>query len=267
MSLSNLFSLTGILFCAATSFAAEPEELFKSLDKDKDGVITEDEVSTLSKRHFDRLLRLGDRDFDGKLTLDEFKFGSAEPQQAPAPGGQFAGRGPGRNMAQNFDPSRIFQFLDRNRDDRLEYSELPEQAQRRMKPLFDRIGKDVITKEEFTRISSFRPGNPNQGSENQKSMDMKKSEPTATGKSDSKRKDDSKTGPTPANGDRRPVFSMIVRRYDRNNDGSLSKSEAPDRMKRNFDRIDSNSDGKITTREFEQMISRMQSGNRKPKQK
>lgn len=47
---------------------------------------------------------------------------------------------------------------------------------------------------------------------------------------------------------------------DSNDDGKLSRAEAPERMKQGFDRIDSNSDGFVDKAEFEQMIRRMSEG-------
>ena len=51
---------------------------------------------------------------------------------------------------------------------------------------------------------------------------------------------------------------------DANKDGKLSKEEAPDRMKENFDRIDANSDGFLDETELKQMAERMREafGNR-----
>jgi Ca2+-binding EF-hand superfamily protein len=43
---------------------------------------------------------------------------------------------------------------------------------------------------------------------------------------------------------------------DRDKDGAISKDEAPDRLKQNFDRIDSNNDGKVTLDELRKLFDR-----------
>ena len=55
--------------------------------------------------------------------------------------------------------------------------------------------------------------------------------------------------------------SEIIKRVDRDGDGSVSRNEAPERMKQNFDRIDSNGDGKISLKEFETVLSALRRGD------
>lgn len=50
------------------------------------------------------------------------------------------------------------------------------------------------------------------------------------------------------------------KQLDKNGDGSVTKDEAPDRMKENFDNIDSNKDGKITQEEARAAMERRQGG-------
>ena len=54
---------------------------------------------------------------------------------------------------------------------------------------------------------------------------------------------------------------------DSDDDGKLSRSESPERMKQNFDRIDTNGDGFVDKEEFEAVIRRMREGggNRPPR--
>ena len=47
---------------------------------------------------------------------------------------------------------------------------------------------------------------------------------------------------------------------DKNGDGKISKEEAPDRMKDNFDRIDANGDGQLEESEIKAMVEKMREG-------
>ena len=58
-------------------------------------------------------------------------------------------------------------------------------------------------------------------------------------------------------------FAERLRAADANKDGKISKDEAPDRLKDNFDRFDANSDGFIDEAEMRQ-IGRRQNGGRRP---
>ena len=125
-----------------------PEALFGDLDKNGDGKLTADEVPESRKRFFDRLLRVADSDKDGALTRAEFTKGLSPDElqvTAPASPGGMRG-GPGQ-----FDPNQIFQRFDRNRDGKLEIGEIPEQAWERFGPLFDRLQKKELTRDEFVR--------------------------------------------------------------------------------------------------------------------
>ena len=43
---------------------------------------------------------------------------------------------------------------------------------------------------------------------------------------------------------------------DRNKDNAIDRDEAPERLRDNFDRIDANSDGRITLNELRKMLER-----------
>ncbi|MGE3804390.1 MAG: EF-hand domain-containing protein [Gemmataceae bacterium] len=49
----------------------------------------------------------------------------------------------------------------------------------------------------------------------------------------------------------------FIKRFDKNNDGKIDKSEAPERMAQFFDRIDANKDGKLDEKEVDQMLQRL----------
>ena len=133
-----------------------PAQLFKELDKNGDGKLTSDEVPEDRRSFFDHLLRTGDKDKDGALTLAEFVEASKPSERRPAGAGE--GPGPGDERP---DPERMFRRFDRNADGKLTLEELPEPMRERLKPAFERLGKTEITREEFARISDrIRGGGP-----------------------------------------------------------------------------------------------------------
>ncbi|MEW4529028.1 EF-hand domain-containing protein [Maioricimonas sp. JC845] len=183
---------------AAPLLADEPaESLFSQLDSNEDGRLTADEVSEEQKRFFDRLLRVGDGNEDGVLTLDEFEAATSEtdrPVTSPQSGGRRGG----------LDPETLFRQLDRDGDRKLTLSELPERAQERMRPLFERLDKDELTYEEFS--GAMRP-----------------------------------QGGRPGGGDNPAGRMQFLKRLDRNGDGKISIDEIPEqaqgRLQPLFDRL------------------------------
>jgi Ca2+-binding EF-hand superfamily protein len=136
-----------------------PADLFQKLDTNQDGFLTADEVDSAKKSQFERVLRHGDQNNDGKLTSSEFSRGLEEPKSEMPP---LMANQPGNRMDMN--PGVMFQTMDRNNDGKLTKEELPEQAQERFGRLFTRLGKKEITRAEFeTFVTSMRQngGNPN----------------------------------------------------------------------------------------------------------
>jgi Ca2+-binding EF-hand superfamily protein len=135
-----------------------PQGLFAELDKNGDGKLTADEIPESQRRFFNRLLRVADSDKDGALTSAEFAQGvRPDDLQVSAPGNLGGMRGgPGQ-----FDPNQIFQRFDRNRDGKLELDEIPDQARARFQPLFDRLQKKELTRDEFVQgIERLHGGGP-----------------------------------------------------------------------------------------------------------
>ncbi len=54
---------------------------------------------------------------------------------------------------------------------------------------------------------------------------------------------------------------------DKDSDGKLSKEEAPERMRENFERMDTNGDGFIDSKEFDAILQRIRSSQQRPGQR
>jgi Ca2+-binding EF-hand superfamily protein len=120
---------------------ADAGALFKRLDKNRDGQVASDEVPEEQQRLFHRLVRLGDKNGDGKLTAEEFEKAS-KPEESPnVPLNQDGDR--------RADGRQRFEMLDRNKDGKVTLDEVPEPLRDRLKPLFDRSGKKELSIEDF----------------------------------------------------------------------------------------------------------------------
>ena len=82
--------------------------------------------------------------------------------------------------------------------------------------------------------------------------------PAPRGEGDRPRPDAEGRGPRPEGGPAGARFNSdeMWKQLDKNGDGSISKEEAPERMKENFDRIDANKDGKIDREEARTAMER-----------
>ncbi|MEZ5945097.1 MAG: hypothetical protein R3C18_27230 [Planctomycetaceae bacterium] len=186
---------------AAWAQEGGPADLFSKLDTNKDGKLEASEISEEQTRFFERMVRVGDKNEDGVLTLDEFQSASTDqtaPSAQPGPGRGPGGRGPGGRGPGGppFGPEQIMERFDKNKDGKLTRDELPEDARERMGRMFDAAGKDELTAEDIGK--QFRAG-----------MERGREE--------------------------------FVKRMDRNNDGKLSRDEIPEpmraRMGRMFDEL------------------------------
>ncbi len=131
---------------------ADAGALFQRLDKNGDGKLTAGEIPQDQIRFFERLVRRGDKNADGELTREEFEQANKpdERPNVPLGGGGAGERGPG-------DARQRFEMLDRNKDGKVTLDEVPEQFRDRIKPIFDRAGKQELTFEEFSRLTGGGP--------------------------------------------------------------------------------------------------------------
>jgi Ca2+-binding EF-hand superfamily protein len=132
---------------------ADPE-LFNRLDRDRDGLLSQEEVAPDQVSWFERLVRRGDRNGDGKLNREEFdnalREGSAP--RAPLGGGGFPGRpgGPGGGLRE------LLQRADTNGDGKLSKEEAPPLV----RDQFDRLDRD---RDGFLTMQEVLEGGPGRG--------------------------------------------------------------------------------------------------------
>lgn len=203
--------------------AVDPDQLFKELDKNSDGQLSSDEVSEDRKRFFERLVRIGDKNSDGKLSSEEFQHATkADDRPVEAPRGE-GGLGARPN------PEDVFKRLDKDGDGKLTKSELPEPAKAYLGGIFDRLGKDEITKEEFLRAGRFAAGRPG------------------------------------AAGGGNP--EEFFKRMDTNGDGKVTLDEVPERGRQMVERLLStlgrDKDSSISKDEFLEAAAKVQAGARR----
>ncbi len=210
-----------------------PENLFAQLDKDGNGQLSRAEVPEGQIRFFERLLRVGDRNEDGQLSREEFH---AAMNQPPGEGGE---RGPAREGSagdrprrpggerEGFDPGQMFSRLDRNGDGQLSRDELPEPLRDRLAPLFERLGKETLSREDVLRARELFGGGPPPGG--------------------------------------RPGREMLerLREMDRNGDGRVTLDEAPEearpRIREMLERFGQDA---IDLKRMAEMIERQEAGDR-----
>jgi len=161
-----------ILFCLAISQADEPssstDKFFKSLDRNQDGLLTRDELGEKKKSLFDRLVTLGDKNQDDRLSWEEFQNG-LNPASEDSPEIQPRGLARRGERLGFPGPSQMFKRLDRNGDGALTKQEMPEPLRERFTPVFEKLNKDSLNVAEFqTAITSLmdrsgpRAGLPNE---------------------------------------------------------------------------------------------------------
>lgn len=206
-TLTRFAASIAICGLSGIGMAQESDDIFQNLDKNGDGILVGDEIPEAQQRFFERLVRAGDKNEDGKLSKAEYQATLKEDERpAGAPDGNRPdGPGRGRGM---FEPGAMFDRMDANKDGKLERSELPEFAAQRMGRIFDELKKDAIDKEEYAKAmqsmmqAGGRPGG-------------------------------------------RSGISEFFEQLDKNKDGKLSKDELPPQMQERlaslFDRLGTDS--------------------------
>lgn len=227
-SFTNL--MIAALLLSNVSYAQEEAELFGQLDKNKDGIIAANEVGVDKKRFFDRLIRVGDKNDDGKLSQAEFQATTTDtppPTETPR-----VTDSPNRNRrgTNGASPEELFEKFDKNKDGKLTRLESPEGLGR----LFDALRKDSVTIDDLKKARQRRDSTKGKTPNTKKSGTNDRANPE--------------------------VANSMFKRLDKNADGKLTLKEVPERMqptiKRALESLKKGADDSLTLTEFAEAASR-----------
>jgi Ca2+-binding EF-hand superfamily protein len=220
--------LTAAVVCSAPGLAiaddagSQPdrEALFKKLDANGDGQVTESEVPEDQQRLFKRLLTNGDKDSNGQLSLAEFLEATKQDRPARAPEGQ---GGAGQRS-----PEEVFQRADANGDGKVNPDEVPEEHRDRLRQMVARADED---KDGSLTLVEFKNGWILMMTGGQAGAGSQPSRP------------EGRAG-TQAGGYVAPLFAAI----DTNGDGKLSSDEIA-AASESLKKLDKDGDGIVTREE------------------
>lgn len=216
---------------AATAFAQEmsAKDLFAQLDKNQDGKLEAAEIPDGQFRFFERILRLGDRNQDGSLTVDELAIALEDRTAAEeSPSKPQSEKTPSAAPERAPSLDQLLQKFDRNNDGRISRDELPEGMRDRLEPLFERLNTDAISLEQLrSSIPRERPARED---------DSPRVEGDWMGRG--------QHSEPPV---QRPF--KLMRLLDQDHNGTLSRSEW-EAASKVFGELDANQDGELTPGEL-----------------
>lgn len=195
-----------------TLLAAQEENLFDRLDTNKDGQVAADEVDEERRRLFERLVRVADKNSDGKLSREEFAEGvKAKPAEASTT--------PGNAPANLPNPRDVLARFDKNNDGKLDKEEAPE----RLKENFDRVdaNKDgAINPDELRQAFQMMARQAGAGPSGRPSPEMLERMFTQADKNN-----DGKLSRDEIPAERREMLGRLLERLDNDGDGAVTKEQ------------------------------------------
>jgi len=233
-----------LVLAAAAAFSADDpqqpnpdkkaDELFGQLDKNSDGTLTAEEVGEDQAKFFDRLVRRGDADENGQLNKEEFLKGLKDDGPPEKDG---KGRSRGDRPAAP-DPEQVFKRLDKNSDGKLTLDELEGPGRERMAAMFEKLGTEEVTKDEFVKFAAERR-NRFAGADGEEGKGAEAGEPPKDG------------GPRRGRGmqGRGPRVPKLMEILDGDKDGKLTKEELAKAVEM-FDKLDTNKVGSLDAPEL-----------------
>ena len=218
------------------------EENFARLDTNKDGKLTLDEAPERGKRIVQTILQRVGKGADDAISKEEFVKaalqGGGRPNDRPTSEPQRPS-----DRAPNTSLPLFVKALDNNKDGMLSKAELARASEVFSDLDFNGDGRLDVLELMGANAGSNRP----QGRPNSQRAGGRPQRPGGAAQPNG--------SPQPGRG-RVPQFAQILQRFDKNNDGKVSREEAPDKMKSNFEQIDTNKDKLIDATEFSQLFER-----------
>lgn len=217
---------SGVARGAEVPPAVDAKALFVQLDANGDGTLGADEVPDDKKSLFDRLVRLGDGNADGKLSADEFAVGLAGGESktaAPADAGDAKSKPakarPGRpGKAARPVPGRFLAQLDKNGDGKISPDEVPEERRENFLRLVARLDKDgdgALSKAEMPTGGPAQPASLQRDGAQAAAAMFKRMDANGDGKVTADEVPE----------ERREQVARMIRRADKDGDGALSQAE------------------------------------------
>lgn len=216
------------------AFQTPPRETFQQLDANGDGVIEKGEVPAKALPAFERLLKLGDTDKDGKLQANEFRDLVLTMRPNAAAATKAAGLG-----VFSGDPMARFKAMDKNGDGKVSRDEFPGRP-----AMFERVDKNKDGVLEASEVKALAESMPKGGTPGGGPAGMQPGARIMAMDKDG----DGKVS--------RAEFSgapAVFDRLDADKDGSLTRDEAargPQVMMDILRAMDTDGDGKISRDEY-----------------
>lgn len=258
----------------------DPKKMFQRLDANQDKFLTNDELPEQRKQFFSRMKkRLGKNESEG-LSQDEFvnamqkqismrqagQEGKGKPGfegKKKGPGAEQASfRGKGKGSADFRRPQpKLFTQLDTNKDHKVSREELA-----KIVGMFDKLDKNNDGELDMAELIGPPPMRGPRMADAGK-PEMKKPMGPKADKRKKKGQAVNKPNARIIKGKGSRFIDKVIEKQDSNGDGSISKSEAQNRLAKRFDKIDTNNDGQIDKAELEQSLANRPNKNRPGKNK